>query len=118
MSFGDNEQVASLKKATSSDLKGQFIAITWNQKLTERSTAYNVLFYDREAHRLWRSKTLEVAGVRMEATWYGWESVTDTKILAQKETGGFELSGYHEGNGPLAISEKARAFFSKAMAKN
>lgn len=113
--FGSDEQVAELKKQASAHPKDDFLAITWSISMTDKSVVESLLFYDRTSKTLWRAKSVRVGSDRLKPQWVGWSDVNDEKIQALKEADGFELPGFHTGDGPVPLSEDAAAFLTNAL---
>lgn len=115
--FGSDEQVAALKKQASAHPQDAFLAITWSISMTDKSVVESLLFYDRKSKTLWRAKSVRVGSDRLKPQWVAWTDVNDEKIQALKEADGFELPGFHTGDGPMPLSEAASAFLKKALAE-
>lgn len=115
--FGSDEQVAALKKQASAHPKDDFLAITWSISMTDKSVVESLLFYDRTSKKLWRAKSVRVGSDRLKPQWVGWTDVNDETIQALKEVDGFELSGFHTGEGPVPLSVNAAAFLKRALDK-
>jgi hypothetical protein len=115
--FGSDEQVAALKKQASAHPKDDFLAITWSISMTDKSVVESLLFYDRTSKTLWRAKSVRVGSDRLKPQWVGWTDVSDDKVQALKEADGFELPGFHTGEGAMPLSETAAAFLKKALSK-
>ncbi len=115
--FGSDEQVAALKKLVTAHPEDEFLAITWSISMTDKSVVESLLFYDRKGKKLWRAKSVRVGSERLNPQWVGWTDVSDEKLQALKEADGFELPGFHTGEGPVPLSEAAASFLKKALSK-
>ncbi|MBE2282286.1 MAG: hypothetical protein IAE77_02355 [Prosthecobacter sp.] len=115
--FGSEDQVATLKKLASDHPDDEFIAITWSISMTDKSVVESLLFYERTSKKLWRAKSVRVGSDRLKPQWVGWTDVTDEKIQALKNSEGFELPGFHTGEGSVPLSDAAASFLKKALSK-
>jgi hypothetical protein len=115
--FDSDEQVAALKKLASAHPEDEFLTITWSISMTDKSVVESLLFYERKSKKLWRAKSVRVGSERLKPQWVGWTDVNDEKIQSLKEADGFELPGFHTGEGSVPLSQPAAAFLKKALDK-